>query len=77
MGRFSFNPNEPADVLDFQERIKSLPETDLTIATMVMAGHTQREIGAVVGLARRTISDRIKKLSRIFRPKGQFISLYI
>ncbi len=66
MGRFSFNPDEPADVLDFQERMKALSEPDRTIATMVMAGHTQREIGAVVGLSQRHIGRRTKKLTEFF-----------
>jgi len=76
MGRFIFeegprgivfDAREYADVLTVRECVARLPEIDRKIAVMVMTGYTQAEIAVAVRLARRTVGDRIKKFSRIFR----------
>ena len=66
---FIFDPRKLTDVLTVRECLERLPGDDRQIACMVMAGYTHGEIAAQMGMGRRTVGDRIKKFSRIFRHK--------
>ena len=66
MARTCLDHAEPADMLDFQERLSAMSPRDRLIAECIMAGMTQAETGRVVGLAQQRVSERVAAMARLF-----------
>jgi len=50
--------------IDFERLLAALSERDRKIAVLYAFGHTQEEIGAIVGLSQRHIGRVLEKMSK-------------
>lgn len=50
--------------IDFERLLAALSERDRRIAVLYAFGHTQEEIGAIVGLSQRHIGRVLEKMSK-------------
>lgn len=50
--------------IDFERLLTTLSERDRKIAVLYAFGHTQEEIGAIVGLSQRHIGRVLEKMSK-------------
>ena len=50
--------------IDFEQLLARLSERDRRIAVLYAFGHTQEEIGAIVGLTQRHIGRVLEKMSK-------------
>ena len=50
--------------IDFERLLTTLSERDRKIAVLYAFGHTQAEIGAIVGLSQRHIGRVLEKMSQ-------------
>jgi RNA polymerase sigma factor (sigma-70 family) len=50
--------------LDFERLLSTLSERDRRIAVLYAFGHTQEEIGAIVGLTQRRIGQILQEISK-------------
>ena len=50
--------------IDFERLLTTLSERDMKIAVLYAFGHTQEEIGAIVGLSQRHIGRVLEKMSK-------------
>ena len=52
--------------IDFERLLTTLSERDRKIAVLYAFGHTQAEIGAIVGLSQRHIGRVLEKMSKTY-----------
>ena len=50
--------------IDFERLLSTLSERDRRIAVLYAFGHTQEEIGAIVGLTQRRIGQILQEISK-------------
>ena len=50
--------------IDFERLLAALSERDRRIAALYAFGHTQEEVGAIVGLSQRHIGRVLEKMSK-------------
>jgi DNA-directed RNA polymerase specialized sigma subunit len=50
--------------IDFERLLTTLSERDMKIAVLYAFGHTQEEIGAIVGLTQRRIGQILQEISK-------------
>ena len=50
--------------IDFERLLTTLSERDRKIAVLYAFGHTQEEIGAIVGLTQRRIGQILQEISK-------------
>ena len=50
--------------IDFERLLAALSERDRKIAVLYAFGHTQEEIGAIVGLSQRHVGRVLEKMSK-------------
>lgn len=50
--------------IDFEQLLSTLSERDRRIAVLYAFGHTQEEIGAIVGLTQRRIGQILQEISK-------------
>ena len=50
--------------IDFERLLTTLSERDRKIAVLYAFGHTQEEVGAIVGLSQRHIGRVLEKMSK-------------
>ena len=50
--------------IDFERLLKRLSERDRKIAVLYAFGHTQEEVGAIVGLSQRHVGRVLEKMSK-------------
>jgi DNA-directed RNA polymerase specialized sigma subunit len=50
--------------IDFERLLAALSERDRRIAVLYAFGHTQEEVGAIVGLSQRHIGRVLEKMSK-------------
>lgn len=51
--------------IDFEQLLSTLSERDRRIAVLYAFGHTQEEIGAIVGLTQRRIGQILQEISKM------------
>ena len=51
--------------IDFERLLTTLSERDRKIAVLYAFGHTQEEIGAIVGLTQRRIGQILQEISKM------------
>jgi len=52
--------------IDFERLLTTLSERDRKIAVLYAFGHTQEEIGAIVGLSQRHVGRVLEKMSKTY-----------
>ena len=52
--------------IDFERLLTTLSERDRRIAVLYAFGHTQEEIGAIVGLTQRHVGRVLEKMSKTY-----------